>query len=113
MTTAGAPLLATGAVTAPGEADSLSVAVVGYGLAGSVLHAPLVAATPGLRVAAVVTGDARRAEAARAAHPGVRVLRDAGELFAAPDAIDLVVVAAPNAAHVALARRAISAGIPV
>jgi scyllo-inositol 2-dehydrogenase (NADP+) len=105
-----ASLLASGAVGTP---DALRVAIVGYGLAGSVFHAPLVAGTPGLRVAAVVTADAGRAEAARAACPGVRIVRDADELFAAPEAIDLVVVAAPNVAHVPLARRAVAAGLPV
>jgi predicted dehydrogenase len=96
-----------------GDDDEVRVAVVGYGLAGSVFHAPLIAATPGLRVATVVTGDTRRAEAARAAHPGVHVLRDADELFAAPEAVDLVVVAAPNATHLPLARRAVAARLPV
>jgi predicted dehydrogenase len=103
-------LLASGAVGTP---DVLRVAVVGYGLSGSVFHAPLVAATPGLRVAAVVTGDPGRAEAARSAYPGVRVLRNADELFAASDGFDLVVIAAPNVAHVPLARRAVAAGLPV
>ena len=39
----------------------LRVAVVGYGLAGRVFHAPLVAAQPDMEVAAVVTGDPDRA----------------------------------------------------
>ncbi len=86
---------------------------MGYGLAGSVFHAPLVAATPGLRVAAVVTGDAGRAAAARDAYPGVQIVRHADELFAAPETVDLVVVAAPNVAHVSLARRAVAARVPV
>jgi hypothetical protein len=30
--------------------EPLRVAVVGYGLAGSVFHAPLIAATPGMEV---------------------------------------------------------------
>ena len=96
-----------------GTSDPLRVAVVGYGLAGSVFHAPLIAAVPGLQVAAVVTGSAERAAAARARYPGVTVLSDADTLFADPSAVDLVVVAAPNAAHVPLARRAVAAGLPV
>jgi scyllo-inositol 2-dehydrogenase (NADP+) len=103
-------LLASEAVGTP---DALSVAIVGYGLAGSVFHAPLVTATPGLRLASVVTGDAGRADAARSAYPGVRILRNADEVFASPDVTDLVVIAAPNVAHVPLARRAVAAGLPV
>jgi scyllo-inositol 2-dehydrogenase (NADP+) len=96
-----------------GTPDTLRVAIVGYGLAGSVFHAPLVAATPGLRVVSVVTGDPARAEAARSTYPRVRILPNADELFAAPGEVDLVVIAAPNVAHVPLARRAVAAGLPV
>jgi predicted dehydrogenase len=91
----------------------LRVAVIGYGLAGAVFHAPLIAAEPRMRVAAVVTGSAERAEQARAEHPGVRVLSHADELFAKPEQADLVVIAAPNRAHAALARAALGVGLPV
>ncbi|MEW1736538.1 Gfo/Idh/MocA family oxidoreductase [Nocardia beijingensis] len=91
----------------------VEVAVLGYGLAGSVFHAPLIAAQPRMRVAAVVTSSAERAERARAEHPGVRVVPRAEELFAAPDGIDLVVIATPNHTHAPLARQALEAGLPV
>ncbi|HSI31569.1 MAG TPA: Gfo/Idh/MocA family oxidoreductase [Miltoncostaeaceae bacterium] len=93
--------------------EELRVAVVGYGLAGRWFHAPLVAATPGMGVAAIVTSDPGRAEAARGEHPGARVVASADELWAAPGELDLVVVAAPNRAHVPLARAAIGAGLAV
>ncbi|SBT41102.1 Gfo/Idh/MocA family oxidoreductase [Micromonospora auratinigra] len=91
----------------------LRVGLLGYGLAGRVFHAPLIAATPALRLTAVVTRDPRRAEQVRAAHPDARVVADAGELWRTPDALDLVVVAAPNREHVPLARGAVAAGLPV
>ncbi|HEY0779497.1 MAG TPA: Gfo/Idh/MocA family oxidoreductase [Gemmatirosa sp.] len=90
----------------------LRVGVVGFGLGGSVFHAPLVAATPGLELTAVVTRDPGRRAAAEAAYPGVRVvatpeaLWDGGGL--AP--VDLVVVTTPNATHLPLAEAAIAAG---
>lgn len=93
--------------------SSLQVAIVGYGLAGSVFHAPLIAAQPRMQVAAVVTGSAERAEQARREHPGVRVLASADELFADIAGIDLVVVATPNRTHAPLARQALDAGLPV
>ena len=40
------------------SSDVLNVGIVGYGLAGSVFHAPLVNSTPGMTVAAIVTGPA-------------------------------------------------------
>ncbi len=52
------------------------VALIGFGLSGSVFHAPLIAATPGLSLATVVTGDPGRADRARSTYPGVRVEPD-------------------------------------
>lgn len=91
----------------------LRVAVVGFGLAGAVFHAPLIAAEPRMRVAVVVTSSAERAEQARAEYPGVRVVGTADELFAHPDGIDLVVIATPNRTHASLALQALAAGLPV
>ncbi|MEV5650926.1 Gfo/Idh/MocA family oxidoreductase [Nocardia sp. NPDC052254] len=93
--------------------SQLRVAVVGYGLAGAVIHAPLIAADPGMTVAVVVTSSAERAEHARREHSGVRVLETPVELFADPSDIDLVVVATPNRTHGPLALQAIECGLPV
>ncbi|WP_216893398.1 Gfo/Idh/MocA family protein [Nocardia alni] len=91
----------------------LGVAVIGYGLAGSVFHAPLIAADPRLRVAVVVTSSPERSEQARAEHPGVRVVPTAQELFAEPAGIDLAVIATPNRTHAPLALEALAAGLAV
>lgn len=93
--------------------SALRVAIAGYGLAGEVFHAPLVAATEGLVVAAVTTSDEVRAARARAAYHGVHVATDAGELLRDVDPIDLLVVATPNRLHVPIARAALVRGIPV
>lgn len=101
---------------APGNVagmSTLGVAIIGYGLAGAVFHAPLIAAEPRLRVAAVVTGSPERIAHARREHPGVRVLPDADALFADLSGIDVVVVAAPNRIHAELALRALAAGTAV
>ena len=44
-------------------ARELNVALVGFGLAGSVFHAPLVACTPGLRLHTVVSRDPAKVRA--------------------------------------------------
>ncbi|WP_433723984.1 Gfo/Idh/MocA family protein [Nocardia sp. CA-129566] len=93
--------------------SSLQVAIVGYGLAGSVFHAPLIAAQPRMRVAAVVTASPERAEQARREHHGVQVVSSAKALFADIADIDLVVVATPNRTHAPLTRQALDAGLPV
>lgn len=91
----------------------LRVGLVGYGLAGSVFHAPLIAASPDLALATVTTGNPERAAQARAEHPGVRVAASAEELLARADELDLVVVASPNKTHVPVATAALQAGLPV
>ncbi|MBJ6627122.1 Gfo/Idh/MocA family oxidoreductase [Streptomyces sp. I4(2020)] len=91
----------------------LRVGLVGYGLAGSVFHAPLIAATQGLTLDTVVTSNPERQAQARAEYPDVRVAASADELWARADELDLIVVASPNKTHVPLATAALEAGLPV
>ena len=88
-------------------------AVIGYGLAGSVFHGPLIASTPGLTVSAVVTSNTERQAEAGRAHPDSLVVSDPEEVFHRASDHDFVVVATPNDVHVPLARRALDAGLPV
>jgi predicted dehydrogenase len=93
--------------------DDLRVALIGYGHAGAVFHGPLVAATQGLRLVAIVTADPTRRAQAAAAHPAARLLLDAESLWRARLDLDLVVIATPNRTHVPLALAAIEAGLAV
>jgi scyllo-inositol 2-dehydrogenase (NADP+) len=89
------------------------VALLGYGLAGSVFHAPFIATTPGLRLAVVVTrNEERRAQAVRE-HPDVVVLGTADEVWDRAAELDLIVVATPNSTHAYLAQAALEAGLSV
>ncbi len=91
-------------------ADGIGVAVIGFGLAGRVFHAPFVRAVPGLRLEAIVQrSGGEAAEAYPAAATGVRVLRSVEEALA-DAAIQMVVVATPNETHFELAKQALSAG---
>lgn len=97
----------------PGN-EPLRVGLLGYGLAGSVFHAPLIAAAEGLALDTVVTSAPERQARVRAEHgEDVRTVASADELFARAAGLDLVVVASPNRTHVDLARRALEAGLPV
>ncbi|MFJ3692532.1 Gfo/Idh/MocA family oxidoreductase [Streptomyces sp. NPDC090052] len=100
-------------MTARTTADPLRVGLVGYGLAGSVFHAPLISATDGLVLDTVVTSNEERREQARAEFPGVRFAGSPDELWPYADELDLVVIASPNRTHVPLATAAIQAGLPV
>ncbi|MDO0927550.1 Gfo/Idh/MocA family oxidoreductase [Streptomyces sp. TG1A-8] len=96
-----------------GTPTPLRVGLIGYGLAGSVFHAPLIGATEGLVLDTVVTSDPGRREQARSEFPDVRPVGTPDELFARADELDLVVIASPNRTHVPLATAALRAGLPV
>ncbi|MFI6286552.1 Gfo/Idh/MocA family oxidoreductase [Streptomyces sp. NPDC051018] len=96
-----------------GTGTPLRVGLIGYGLAGSVFHAPLIAATEGLVLDTVVTSNPERRERALTEHPGVRLADGPGELWARAEKLDLVVVASPNKTHVPLADAALDAGLAV
>jgi len=95
------------------QQSPIRAAVLGYGLAGSVFHAPLIASVARMEVAVIVTANPERQARARRDYPTARVLATSDALFADPTAVDLVVVATPNDSHVALGMAAIQAGLPV
>ena len=96
-----------------GEGAEIRVGLIGYGLAGSAFHAPLISTTPGMRLAMVVTSNPERAQQARDAHPGVVIVEAAERMWERAAELDLVVVASPNRTHVPLALAALAAGLPV
>jgi len=92
---------------------ALRTALVGYGLAGRVIHRPLLQAVSGLEVSYVVTADpARRVQAAHDL-PGAQLLESADQLWARAEDVDLVVLATPNDVHAPLATAALDLGKPV
>ena len=90
----------------------LGVVIFGYGLAGRVFHAPLIKATPGLAIRAIVTSDPGRAAQAKADVPQAAVV-DSLEAALALFDLDLAVVATANITHVPLAMQAIDRGLHV
>jgi predicted dehydrogenase len=89
------------------------VALLGYGLAGSVFHAPFISTTPGLELSVVVTGDDERRAQVLREHPGVTVVGTADEVWERGAELDLAVVATPNSSHVPLGLAALEAGLGV
>ncbi|MFG2758759.1 Gfo/Idh/MocA family oxidoreductase [Streptomyces wuyuanensis] len=89
------------------------VGLVGYGLAGSVFHAPLIAASEGLVLDTIVTSSEERREQARAEFPDVRFAAAPDELWERAGELDLIVIASPNKTHVPVATAALEAGLPV
>ena len=89
------------------------VALIGYGVAGEHFHAPLIHATPGLELTAIVTSNGERATRAAERYPAASVIASVDEIWKTSDAYDLVVIASPNSSHVSLARSSLEAGLPV
>ena len=107
---AGRPIRTT---TTERDGEPIRVGLIGFGLAGRALHAPLIAATPQLELALIVTSDPGRRERARAEHPEVSVIADVEHLWSPASELDLIVIATPNSSHIWLARRALEAGLAV
>jgi len=91
--------------------DVTRVALIGYGMGGQAFHAPLVATTRGLALAAIVTGSAERQAKARADHPETRVVPDVETLWGL--GVDAVVISTPNRTHAPLAVAALEHGLHV
>ena len=102
-----------GASASASSGKQLNVALLGYGLAGRVFHAPLIASTPGMRVAAIVTTDPERTAQAARDFPEATILDTAEAIWADAAHYDLAVVAAVNRVHVPFALAALSASLPV
>jgi predicted dehydrogenase len=84
----------------------INTAVIGFGLAGQVFHAPFVSAVPGLKLEAIVQ---RKGDEAAHAYPNARILRSVEEALSDPT-IQLIVVGTPNETHYTLAKQALLAG---
>ncbi len=82
----------------------LNVGLVGFGHAGKVFHAPVIRAVEGLRLTTIV----QRSGAPDPRYTEVEVVRSVDELLTR--AIDLVVIATPNASHHPIAKQCLLAG---
>jgi scyllo-inositol 2-dehydrogenase (NADP+) len=83
----------------------IGVGLAGYGLAGAILHAPIIEGLPDYRIAAVMTSRAEAGE--RRDRPAVVADIDA---LLAVEGVDLVVIVTPNDLHAAHAEAALRAG---
>ncbi|MFL5493554.1 MAG: oxidoreductase [Gemmatimonadales bacterium] len=86
--------------------SEVRVALIGFGYAGRVIHAPLISATPGLRLAVIAS---RQGNQAASAYAGADVIADPLVAIRHAD-VDLVVIATPNETHARLAEAALRAG---
>ncbi|AZK45810.1 oxidoreductase [Paenibacillus lentus] len=85
---------------------AIQVGLIGFGLSGSVFHAPLIDWTEGLKLAAVVSSQPGKVNES---YPDARVYPDVEALLNDQD-IQVVVVSSPNLTHYDYATQALEAG---
>jgi len=88
------------------EQPEVRVGLLGFGLAGRLLHAPFISVIPGLKLSAVVTS---RVEQVHAEYPDAEVFSDVDHVISRED-IDLIVVTTPHKFHVEHSLAALDAG---
>lgn len=87
----------------------INVGILGYGLSGSVFHAPVIRSVEGFRITSIMTKNIEAIARIHAEDPAVWIASTPEEILESP-AIDLVVVAVPNAFHHSLAKKALEHG---
>jgi len=84
----------------------LNVGLIGYGLSGKTIHAPLISASEDFELRKVYTS---RSEELKARVPSAEAVQDLNEIFADPQ-IDLVAVCGPNEFHFEQVKLALECG---
>jgi predicted dehydrogenase len=84
----------------------IRVGLVGFGLGGRVLHAPVISSVEGIELAAVLE---RSSDKAAERYPGIATYRTL-EAMLADASLDLFVVTTPSGTHFELAHQILSAG---
>lgn len=91
----------------------IRTAVAGFGLSGSVFHAPFIEANPAYELAVIATSDAARQSQAKERYPEARIVNTPEDILALADELDLIVLGTPPATHYPLAKAALEAGLDV
>ncbi|WP_423182732.1 Gfo/Idh/MocA family protein [Arthrobacter sp. NyZ413] len=91
----------------------IRTAVVGYGLSGSVFHAPFIASNPAYSLDVIATSDAGRKAKALHRYPNVKLVDTPDDVLALAPQLDLVILGTPPATHHPLAKAALEAGLDV
>jgi scyllo-inositol 2-dehydrogenase (NADP+) len=63
------------------QRKEIRVALIGFGLAGSVFHAPLIESVEGLRLSAIVTANSQRTAQAMSNYPRALVFSSVEEIW--------------------------------
>ena len=84
---------------------TIRAGVVGFGLGGSIFHAPFLHAIDGFELAAILQPHG---DTAAQAYPGVSIVRTMDDLLAQPN-LELIAISTPPSTHFELAHKALEA----
>lgn len=94
-------------------ATPIRTAVAGYGLSGSVFHAPFIAANPAYSLELIATSDPARRAAAAVRYDPLEFVDSPQDIVERAGDLDLLVIGTPPATHFPLAKAALEAGLDV
>ncbi len=89
--------------------EQIKTAIIGYGLSGSVFHAPIISSLPEFLLSYIYTSDLEKQKSIHQRYPDVKIPTDLQSIFE-NDGVELVVIATPNTSHFSIAKQAILAG---
>ncbi|OGO79147.1 MAG: oxidoreductase [Clostridiales bacterium GWB2_37_7] len=87
----------------------INTAIIGYGMAGSVFHCPIISSLDGFEIAKIYTNNPQSINAIHRLYPNTKPVSDVNEILS-DVTIELVVIASPNTFHYSLAKEALLAG---
>ena len=91
----------------------IRTAVAGFGLSGSVFHAPLIAANRAFSLEVISTSDPSRKSTASERYPVTRLVDTPEDILGLAGELDLLILGTPPATHYPLAKAALEAGLDV
>ena len=87
----------------------INTGLIGFGMAGRVFHAPLIAAVEGMKLHSIRETREENIKIANSRYPDAKIVKNTEDILKDP-LVDLVVVATPNKHHFSLASAALNAG---
>jgi len=87
----------------------INVGLIGFGMAGQVLHAPLISSVENVHLYKIYARREEQRALVRSKYPDTHIVTDINDILKDPE-IDLVVVATSNDVHFSLTRAALLAG---
>ncbi|MEP7128240.1 MAG: Gfo/Idh/MocA family oxidoreductase, partial [Chitinophagales bacterium] len=87
----------------------IETGLIGFGTGGRIFHAPFIAGSDKFNLKKISTTNEAAIKITQSQYPDTEIVAAADAIFN-DDAIELVIIATPNASHLPLAKKALLAG---